>query len=297
VCAARTPGCGRRRAPRRATIRILKRRAKPAAEKKAPQQRVLKTLDRALSRLGFCSRTEAEGWIRAGRVRVNGRAQTDPGAWVEIGRDRITVDNKPLFAGRKRYVLLYKPKGYLTTWRDPQGRPTVYDLLGKTREWIFPVGRLDLDTSGLLLMTNDSEFAEMVTNPEFHVPKTYLVKTSTLLDDSQLAALRRGVELKDGPTRPAEVVRLRDSSGRTFLEITITEGRNRQVRRMIEAVGSKVLKLVRTAIGPIRIGRLEIGKWRELTAEEVRAITRCARRAARRTAGAQSRRAEPPQPV
>lgn len=275
----------------------MKRRAKAAVAKQAPQKRVLKTLDRALSKLGFCSRTEAEGWIRAGRVRVNGRAQTDPEAWVELGRDRIAVDNKPLFEGRKRYLLLYKPKGYLTTWRDPQGRPTVYDLLGKTREWIFPAGRLDLDTSGLLLMTNDSEFAELVTNPEFHVPKTYLVKASTLLGDEQLAALRRGIELKDGPTRPAEVVRLRDSGGRTFLEITITEGRNRQVRRMIEAAGSQVLKLVRTAIGPIRIGRLEIGKWRELTSEEVRALRQCARRQAKRAARAESRRREPPQPV
>ncbi|MGQ9919083.1 MAG: pseudouridine synthase, partial [Bryobacteraceae bacterium] len=255
------------------------------------------TLDRALSRLGFCSRTEAAAWIRAGRVRVNGRPQTEPETWVEIGRDRITVDGKPLFEGRKRYLLLYKPKGYLTTWRDPQGRPTVYDLIGETRQWIFPVGRLDMDTSGLLLMTNDSGFAERMTNPGYHVPKTYLVKTATLLDDAQLAALRQGVELKDGPTRPAEVVRLRDRSGRTFLEITITEGRNRQVRRMIEAVGSKVLKLVRTAIGPVRIGKLAIGRWRELTADEVRSLLQCARSGARRAAREASRRTGPPQAV
>lgn len=275
----------------------MKRRARAAAPQKKPEPRVQKTLDRALSRLGFCSRTEAAGWIRSGRVRVNGRPQTDPETWVEIGRDRITVDGKPLFTARKRYLLLYKPKGYLTTWRDPQGRPTVYDLLGRQREWIFPVGRLDLDTSGLLILTNDSEFAERITNPEYHVPKTYLVKASTLLDDEQLAALRHGVELKDGLTRPAEVVRLRDSGGRTFLEITITEGRNRQVRRMIEAVGSKVLKLVRTAIGPVRIGKLGIGQWRELTAEEVRSLLQCARSGARRAAREASRRSDPPQPV
>lgn len=257
---------------------------------------MLKTLDRALSRLGFCSRTEAAAWIRAGRVRVNGRAQTDPEVWVDLHHDRITVDGKPLFEGRKRYLLLYKPKGYLTTWRDPQGRPTVYDLLGKTRQWIFPVGRLDLDTSGLLLMTNDSEFAELITNPEYHVPKTYLVKASTVLSEEQLAALRQGVELKDGRTRPAEVIRLRDSGGRTFFEITITEGRNRQVRRMVEAVGSKVLKLVRTAIGPVRIGRLEIGRWRELEPAEVQALIQCARRGARRAAREASRR-QPPEPV
>lgn len=258
---------------------------------------MLKTLDRALSRLGFCSRTEAAAWIRAGRVRVNGRPQTEPETWVEIGRDRIAVDGKPLFEGRKRYLLLYKPKGYLTTWRDPQGRPTVYDLLGETRQWIFPVGRLDMDTSGLLLMTNDSGFAERITNPGYHVPKTYLVKTSTLLSDEQVAALRHGMELKDGPTRPAEVVRLRDRSGRTFLQITITEGRNRQVRRMIEAVGSKVLKLVRTAIGPVRIGKLAIGQWRELTADEVRSLLQCAHSGARRAAREASRRTAPPQAV
>jgi pseudouridine synthase len=275
----------------------LKRRARAAALQKKAEPRVLKTLDRALSRLGFCSRTEAAGWIRAGRVRVNGRPQTDPETWVEIGRDRITVDGKPLFATRKRYLLLYKPKGYLTTWRDPQGRPTVYDLLGRQREWIFPVGRLDLDTSGLLILTNDSEFAERITNPAYHVPKTYLVKTSTLLDDEQLAALRCGVELKDGPTRPAEVVRLRDSGGRTFLEITITEGRNRQVRRMIEAVGSKVLNLVRTAIGPVRIGKLGIGQWRELTAQEVQMLLQCARSGARRAAREASRSSGPSQAV
>lgn len=275
----------------------MKRRAKPAARQQKAEPGVLKTLDRALSRLGFCSRTEAAGWIRAGRVRVNGRPQTDPETWVEIGSDRIAVDGKPLFEGRKKYLLLYKPKGYLTTWRDPQGRPTVYDLLGETRQWIFPVGRLDLDTSGLLLMTNDSGFAERITNPGYHVPKTYLVKTATLLDEAQVAALRHGVELKDGPTRPAEVVRLRDSSGRTFLEITITEGRNRQVRRMIEAVGSRVLKLVRTAIGPVRIGKLAIGQWRELTAEEVRSLLQCARSGARRAAREASRRAGPPQAV
>ena len=274
----------------------MKRRSKAAA-KPAPEKRILKTLDRALSRLGFCSRTEAAEWIRSGRVRVNGRPQTDPETWVDLDRDRITVNGRPLSAGRKVYLLLYKPKGYLTTWRDPQGRPTVYDLLGKMRHWIFPVGRLDLDTSGLLLMTNDSEFAELVTNPEYHVPKTYLVKTATQLSDEQVAALRRGVELKDGLTRPAEVVRLRDSSGRTFLELTITEGRNRQVRRMVEAVGSKVLKLVRTAIGPVRIGRLEIGKWRELTPAEVQALVRCARRGARRAARSGSRGAGPAEPV
>jgi pseudouridine synthase len=160
----------------------------------------------------------------------------------------------------------------MTTRRDPEGRPTVYDLTGDAGTWLSPVGRLDLDTSGLLLMTNDTDFAERIANPEHKAPKTYQLKTATLLNDEQIDRLRRGIELSDGPTRPAEVKRLRDSSKRTFLEMTITEGRNRQVRRMIEAVGSKVLKLVRTAIGPIRIGDLQIGTWRRLTEAEVRAL-------------------------
>jgi len=231
-----------------------------------------KTLERIFSKAGVGSRTEARSWIGAGRVRVNGRVVEDPDCWVDLERDRITLDGKPLRKAAKTYLLLYKPKGYLTTYRDPEGRPTVYDLVADAGAWLAPVGRLDLDTSGLLLMTNDTDFAERVMNPEHKVAKTYLVKTSTRLSDEQLEQLRRGVELADGPTRRADVRRIRDSAKYTFLEITITEGRNRQVRRMIEAVESKVLKLVRTAIGPIRIEDLPIGKWRRLTAEEVRAL-------------------------
>ena len=167
---------------------------------------------------------------------------------------------------------MYKPKGYLTTYRDPQGRPTIYDLLPSRDDYVFPVGRLDLDTSGLLLLTNDTQFAERLTNPDYHVPKTYLVKASSFLSDEDLDALRRGLELRDGPTRPAEVTRIRESGGKTVFEITITEGRNRQVRRMVEALGAKVLKLVRVAIGPLRIGEMQIGSVRELTAEEVRRL-------------------------
>lgn len=203
---------------------------------------------------------------------MNDKVIQNPDHWVDMERDRITFEGKPLRPVEKIYILLYKPKGYLTTYRDPEGRPTVYDLTRDAGKWLSPVGRLDLDTSGLLLLTNDTAFAERVTNPEHKVAKTYQVKTSTLLSDEQIEQLRRGVELHDGPTRPAKVTRLRDSAKYTYLEITIAEGRNRQVRRMIEAVGSKVLKLVRVAIGPIRIGDLPIGKWRKLTASEVRAL-------------------------
>jgi 23S rRNA pseudouridine2605 synthase len=231
-----------------------------------------KTLDRILSRAGLGSRTEARQWISEGRIAVNGRKIQAPDAWFDPELDRITFDGRPLRAARKSYLLLYKPKGYLTTYKDPEGRATIYDLLKDTREWVFPVGRLDQDTSGLLLLTNDTAFGDYVTDPESHVPKTYLVKASALLGDEQLQKLRDGVELSDGPTRPAAVARVRDSARFTFFEITLTEGRNRQVRRMVEALDAKVLKLVRTQIGDIEIGGLEIGKTRPLTPEEVRSL-------------------------
>jgi pseudouridine synthase len=203
---------------------------------------------------------------------VNGRPVRDPDHWVDMERDRVRLDGKPLQARQRIYLLLYKPAGYLTTYRDPQGRPTVYDLVADAGTFLSPVGRLDLDTSGLLLMTNDNQFAERVTNPNSHVPKTYLVKASARLTDDQLQRLRDGIELSDGPTRPAQVVRVRDSAKYTHFEITLTEGRNRQVRRMVETLSATVLKLVRVRIGNIRIGTLPIGNWRMLTEAEVRAL-------------------------
>jgi 23S rRNA pseudouridine2605 synthase len=235
-------------------------------------QNKLKTLDRILSKAGMGSRTDARKWIGAGRVAVNGKIIQSPDLWVDAKRDRVTLDGRILVAREKQYLLLYKPKGYLTTYKDPEGRKTVYDLLPDAGEWVVPVGRLDQDTTGLLIMTNDTDFANYIMSPESKVPKTYLVKSSMLLSDDQLDRLRAGVVLADGPTRPALVKRVRDSARYSFLEITITEGRNRQVRRMVEALDAKVLKLVRTQIGPIAIAGLEIGKHRALTAEEVRML-------------------------
>jgi len=237
-----------------------------------PTKRALKTLERVLSKAGLGSRTEAQRWVRAGRVKVNGTVVRDPDRWVDLQSDRVRVDDTPLTARERVYVLLYKPTGYLTTYRDPDGRPTVYDLVADVGTFLSPVGRLDLDTSGLLLMTNDNQFAERVTNPNSHVPKTYLVKASVVLTDAQLQQLRDGVELSDGVTRPARVKRLRDSAKYTHFEITLTEGRNRQVRRMVEALDAHVLKLVRVKVGLIGIGALPIGKWRLLTPSEVAAL-------------------------
>lgn len=238
----------------------------------AAAKRPLKTLDRVLSKAGAGSRTEARAWIGAGRVAVNGKVIQTPDHWVDLQRDKVTLDGEPLRKAKPLYLLLYKPKGYLTTFKDPEGRPTVYNLLEDVPH-VVPVGRLDLDTSGLLILTNDTQFAERIMNPDYKVAKTYLVKAAGVLSEEQLEQLRAGVELSDGMTSPAIVKRVRDRDKSTFLEITITEGRNRQVRRMLEAVDSRVRKLVRTSIGDIGIGDLEIGKWRELTPKEVRQLS------------------------
>ena len=235
-------------------------------------ERPLKTIERVISKAGLGSRTQARRWIHQRRVRVNGAVVENPDEWIDLERDVVLFDDKPLEVRERVYVLLYKPTGYLTTLKDPEGRPTVYDLTRDIGTFISPVGRLDLDTSGLLLMTNDSQLAERVTNPESHVPKTYLVKASKVLSDLQLQQLRDGIALDDGPTRPAAVTRLRDSAKYTHVEITLTEGRNRQVRRMVEALDAVVLKLVRVQIGSMRIGTLPIGTWRHLTAAEVDAL-------------------------
>ena len=232
----------------------------------------LKTLERVISKAGLGSRTEARRWVADGRVKVNGSLVRDPDQWIDLDRDRVAFDGKPLKKPRLVYLLLYKPAGYITTHRDPQRRPTIFDLLPDEERHLVTVGRLDLDTSGLLILTNDTAFAERVTNPDYKVPKTYQVKASRHLTDEELERLRDGLELKDGPTKPAVVQRLREPGGKTVFEITITEGRNRQVRRMVEALDAKVLKLVRVAIGGIRIGDLPIGKTRELTADEVKKL-------------------------
>jgi pseudouridine synthase len=236
------------------------------------KRRPTKTLERVLSKAGIGSRTEARSWIHAGRVTVNGQVTQNPDQWIDMEHDRVRFDGRPLAARERVYLLLYKPTGYLTTYSDPDGRPTVYDLIADVGTFLSPVGRLDLNTSGLLLMTNDNRFAERVTNPDSHVPKTYLVKASMLLTDAQLQQLRDGIELSDGVTRRAVVTRLRDSAKYTHFEITLTEGRNRQVRRMVEALGAKVLKLVRIRIGAIAIGKLQIGKWRLLAPDEIAAV-------------------------
>jgi pseudouridine synthase len=236
------------------------------------------TLDRVLSRMGWASRTAAREAIRAGRLKVNERVVRDPECWVRPERDVLQLDGQRLKPARKIYLLFYKPKGVITSHGDPSGRKTVYDFLrslGEEGKWVAPVGRLDKDTSGLLLLTNDTEFAGFVTSPESHVPKTYLVKASGLVSDEAIGRLRAGVEMKRGDFgKPLSVRRLEDRGKYSRLEVALTEGKNREVRRMIEAVGFRVLKLVRTRIGPLTLEGLEVGKWRALTAAELSALRR-----------------------
>jgi pseudouridine synthase len=205
-------------------------------------------------------------------VTVNGRATRQPDLRVDEARDRVRLDGKPLVPRTRVYLLLHKPAGYVTTYRDPEGRRTVYDLLKEVTTFVSPVGRLDRETSGLLLMTNDTAFADRVTSPESHVPKTYVVKASALLSETALQTLRDGVTLRDGPTRPAAVTWLNDEGKRTSFEITLTEGRNRQVRRMVEAAGARVVALTRTRIGAITLDGTPPGRWRPLTPREIRAL-------------------------
>ena len=237
------------------------------------------TLDRLLSRYGVTSRSVACKAITEGRVRLNGRVVRDPESWVMPGKDNVQLDGQRLRPERKVYLLFYKPKGVIVSHGDPSGRKTIYDYLGEQAHpggkdrWLAPVGRLDKDTSGLLILTNDTEFAHFVTNPESGVRKTYRVKLSGLMNDETIAQLASGVRMKRGDeARPVSVRRLEDRGKYTWLEIVLTEGKNREVRRMVEAVGFKVLKLVRTSIGPLRLEGLEVGRWRALTPQELSAL-------------------------
>jgi pseudouridine synthase len=194
-----------------------------------------------------------------------------------MARDHVDLDGRRVQARERVYLLLHKPPGHVTTYRDTHGRPTVYDLIAGVGTFVSAAGRLDLDTSGLLVMTNDTQLADHITSPRSHVPKTYLVTASTRLADEDLQQLREGIDLSDGRTRPARVVRVHGGATGSRFEITLTEGRNRQVRRMVEALGAGVVQLTRIRIGSVSIGRLPVGEWRPLTQAEVRALDRTRR--------------------
>jgi 23S rRNA pseudouridine2605 synthase len=221
-------------------------------------------------------------------VLVNRQVERSPSRWIDPAHDRVVVDGQPVADATPRVVIAFhKPKGLVTTRVDPGGRPTVYDALGDVGRWVFPVGRLDRDTSGLLILTNDHRLGERLSSPDNHVPKTYHARVRGVPDAEALRALREGLTLDDGtPTRPAKVRVLGtargaaslpkgqgsprlERPGSTWLEIVLTEGKNRQVRRMGAAVGHEVVELVRVRIGRLSLGELAPGEWRELTPEEV----------------------------
>jgi len=251
------------------------------------------SLGRALSKLGVCSRKEAERWIAAGRVGVNGREERSPRRPILPGRDRIQVDGRRLEEEIARLVLAFhKPVGLVTTRVDPGGRPTIYESLGGVDRWVFPVGRLDRDTAGLLILTNDTLFGCRLTDPRNHVPRTYHARVRGHPDEETLQALREGVDLGQGVhARPAAVRALgtpragpplpRTDAGGAWLEIVLTEGKKRQVRRMCARLGHDVLELVRVRIGALGLGDLAPGEWRALTPEEERALVSSPRTSAR----------------
>lgn len=233
------------------------------------------TLPRALSKLGYCSRTQAEALIASGRVSVDGLAQRDPESWVDIDRSRIAVDGKPIVAEKKIYLMLNKPRGLVTTRHDPEGRPTVYECLATfDTPHLSPVGRLDKASEGLLLFTNDTVLAQALLDPITHVAKTYHVQIDTIMDETQLAMMVSGVESDGEWLTASSATLLRQGNRNAWIEVRLRQGRNRQIRRMLEGLGIACLRLVRTGFGEIELGDLAKGSVRPLSEAEVRTLYR-----------------------
>ena len=230
-------------------------------------------LQKYIAMSGYASRRAAETLIEEGRVSVNGKKITEQGVKIEIGADNVSIDGKPIkIKNKKYYIMLNKPVGYVSTAKDQFDRPTVVDIIKKDLDdvRIFPVGRLDYDTEGLLLLTNDGDFTYRVTHPKFHMDKTYIVTIKGGITISGINKIRRGVYIDDDfKTSPAEAEILDAVDGHTFIKITIHEGKNRQVRKMFDAVGCKVVGLKRIKIGTVELGNLPLGRWRHLTSHEV----------------------------
>ncbi|MFI5087658.1 MAG: pseudouridine synthase [Terriglobales bacterium] len=229
-------------------------------------------LARAMSKRGSCSRSQASEMIRAGRVRLNGKVRRDPETPVRLEHDRITLDGQPLQAQEKVYLMLNKPRTVVTTASDEAGRKTVYACLPPGLPWVAPVGRLDMASEGLLLMTNDSEWAARITAPESHLDKRYHVQVGAKVDEGLLEKMMAGVESEGEWLRVKRVEVLRHGRRNCWLEVVLDEGRNRQIRRIMQALGVEVLRLVRVAIGPVELGELKKGQSRQLTLQEKAAL-------------------------
>jgi 23S rRNA pseudouridine2605 synthase len=230
-------------------------------------------LARALSKLGYCSRSRAADLIRAGRVRLNGAARRDPETPVHLEKDCIAVDGAAVSERRKVYLVLNKPRGVVTTASDEKRRKTVYDCLGEKFSWIAPVGRLDKASEGLLLFTNDSEWAARVHAPQTHLDKTYHVQLAAIVDESFTRKMEKGVQTGDGDFLQVRKARaLRQGERNTWLEVDLDEGKNRHIHRMLDRLGVEVLRLLRVAVGPVALGQLAKGSSRPLTRQEELAL-------------------------
>jgi 23S rRNA pseudouridine2605 synthase len=227
-------------------------------------------LNRALSKLGILSRAQATAAIVAGRVRVDGSTVTDPAARVAPERVRIEVDGATRPRAAWRTVLLHKPRGVVTTRRDPERRPTVFDLLGETAEGLVAVGRLDLATTGLLLLTTDTRLADAITDPRNQVSRVYAVTVRGRIGDVEVDRLEQGISSRGEVLTPGEVIVRKASSRESHLLVTLREGRNREVRRLFEAIGHEVTRLKRVRLGELELGELAPGEWRELSRAEIR---------------------------
>jgi 23S rRNA pseudouridine2605 synthase len=227
---------------------------------------------RALSKLGFCSRALGFELARTGRVRVNGVVRRDPESPVHLEKDRIEVDGRMVEENARVYLVMNKPRGVVTTASDEKGRETVYSLLEEDLPWVAPVGRLDKASEGLLLLTNDSEWAGQIASPDTHLDKIYQVQIARVADDELLKAMTFGVTMPEGLLRAKRAVLLRCGEKNSWIEIVLDEGKNRQIRRILESLGVEVLRLVRVQVGPILLGNLPKGQVRHLRAEEKEAL-------------------------
>jgi 23S rRNA pseudouridine2605 synthase len=250
---------------------VKSRRAKSSGLQEGKGKRI--GLARALSKLGYCSRSEAFSLIREGRVRLNGTMPRNPETPARPGIDRIEVDGKQARAAERVYLMLNKPRGMVTTAHDEKGRQAIYSLLPNDRSWVAPVGRLDKASEGLLLLTNDSEWAARITDPHSHLEKTYHVQVGTVAEAKLMESLERGVEVPSGERLKAKRAALvRSGEKNSWIEIVLDEGKNRQIRRMLDGFGVEVLRLVRVAIGPLQLGGLAKGAFRSLRPEEKAAL-------------------------
>ncbi len=230
----------------------------------------LERIQKILAKAGIASRREAERMVTEGRVSVNGQVVERLGVKADPFKDHIKVDGKRLKHFEPKIILLLnKPRGYLSTAKDPQGRPTVLDFLKNVKSRIYPVGRLDFDAEGLLLLTNDGDLAHHLSHPRFSVRKTYFVKVAGVPEEKKLIQLKRGVYLEDGEAKAVSCSLIRQKEKNSWLRIVVTEGRNHLVKRMFSAIGHPVLKLKRVEYGPIQLGDLPFGQFRSLTPDEI----------------------------